>query len=127
MGPRVLGFPSGPSFTSSMSLWGELTELQARVSRGDSAVMQQVARELEALFWSMIIQRLRATLSEEGLFPNDRSDAMGALFDLYLGRALAASESLGIARAVRAYGEGAGKWGDGSDSSEGKDRTGELK
>ena len=42
--------------------------------------------EFEAVVFAQLIRQMRQTASEDGLFPGDRSDTMGGMFDLFLGR-----------------------------------------
>ncbi|MCA9218014.1 MAG: rod-binding protein [Planctomycetales bacterium] len=60
-----------------------------------------VATHFEAVFMSMMLKEMRATLSD-GLFGQEGSDTFGALFDLHLGQHLADSGGIGLREMVAA-------------------------
>lgn len=68
----------------------------ATVQGGREAKALEAAREFEATFLGMVLKEMRQSL-EEGLFPGDSGDVHGGLFDLYLGRHLAAGGGVGLA------------------------------
>ena len=47
---------------------------------------------------SMMIKQLRETSSGEGLFPGDKSDTYGGMFDMFMGDHLAESSDTGLER-----------------------------
>lgn len=59
--------------------------------------------ELEGVFASMLLQTMRKSVGEEGLFAGDSSDVLGGMFDLHMGRTLAQSGGLGVAQMVEQY------------------------
>jgi len=62
----------------------------------------EAATDFEAVFMSMLVKELRDTV-EGGLFGEESSDTLGAIFDLYMGKHLAESKSLGVEKAVTTY------------------------
>ena len=64
--------------------------------------IQAAASQFEELFVSLMLKQMRETL-DEGLFGKDSSDSLGAIFDMYMGKHLAASSPLGVGKAVSAY------------------------
>ncbi|HMO13174.1 MAG TPA: hypothetical protein PKD64_01840 [Pirellulaceae bacterium] len=77
---------------------------QQNLSRAET--IQQVGQDFESIFFSMLLKEMRKSLANDdggGLFPGDKSDAFGSLFDLYLGQHLATSKQLGIGQAISAY------------------------
>ena len=63
---------------------------------------RDVGKKIEAMFASMLIKTLRQTL-DEGLFPGDTADALGGIFDQYMGDQIAQGRGLGIATMMSAY------------------------
>jgi len=66
----------------------------------------QIGEDFESLFYSLLLKEMRQSISsdsEGGLFPGDSSDTLGGLFDLFMGKHLAASQGLGIGNAVAKY------------------------
>ena len=62
----------------------------------------EMAREFEAVFSSMLVKQMRESLTE-GLFPGDSGDVYGGMFDLFIGKHLAATQPLGIDKMVSKY------------------------
>lgn len=62
-----------------------------------------VGQQVESMFASILIKSMRQTLGEEGLFPGDKSDALGGLFDMYMGQQVGKSKGLGIAEIMESY------------------------
>ena len=58
------------------------------------------AEKVESMFASMLIKTLRQTSGEDGMFPGDKSDALGSIFDQYLGDEIARSGGLGLAKSL---------------------------
>lgn len=81
--------------------------LQALQSLSDRPANQPLgtdaARQVESMFASMLIKSMRQTLGGEGLFPGDKADALGSLFDQYLGEEISRGDGLGLARALEMY------------------------
>ncbi len=61
-----------------------------------SAKVQAAIQKFEGLFMSMMIKQLRETGSGEGLFPGDKSDTYGGMFDMFMGDHLAESSDSGL-------------------------------
>lgn len=66
-----------------------------------SANTEELSRELEALFVSMMVKQMRQSDTGEGLFPGDRSDTLGGLFDDAMGQEIASVGGLGVADLIR--------------------------
>lgn len=64
----------------------------AAKAKGEAKVLKQ----FESVMLSMMLKQLRQTGSEEGMFPGDKSDTLGGMFDTYLGEYLAESGGLGL-------------------------------
>jgi flagellar protein FlgJ len=69
---------------------------------------QQVGEDFEAVFMSMLLKQLRSSMSEDGLFSGDKSDTYGGIFDLFLGKHVAAASPLGVGQMVQSYLESTG-------------------
>ena len=63
----------------------------------------QAAEEFEGVFVSLLLKTMRTTLGENGFFGSEGSDTYGGLFDLYMGKHLAASDALGIGQMMQTY------------------------
>jgi Rod binding domain-containing protein len=59
-----------------------------------------LGNEMESMFASLLIKSMRETLTEDGLFPGDNADALGSLFDQYMGQQIADAQGLGLARSL---------------------------
>jgi len=70
-------------------------------AKGD-AKFDEMAKEFEATFVSMLLKEMRQTLDQDGggLFPGDSGDVQGGLFDMFLGRHLADAGGIGLAAAL---------------------------
>ncbi len=95
------GIPVG--LPDASTLLSDPRGLAAQLGLDSSADAQTVARKFEAMFWSMVINQLRTSMTEEGLFAGDRADAYGALFDMFMADYLAEHASLGLARMIERY------------------------
>ncbi len=75
-----------------------LTRLSAsRDARG----VEEVARKLEGVFFTMMVKQMRESLSEKGLFGDGPgSDTYNGFFDDMMGDSLSQSGDLGIAEMV---------------------------
>jgi hypothetical protein len=56
----------------------------------------EVARQFESLLVSMMLKQMRQSSSEEGMFPGDKSDTYGGMFDMFMGDHIAATGTFGI-------------------------------
>lgn len=72
-------------------------------SPSDARATQQVAKEFESVFATILLKEMRATLEEGTLFEGDKGDVYGGIFDLYLGQSIAESGGLGIAEMLNSY------------------------
>ncbi|MGB6044803.1 MAG: rod-binding protein [Pirellulales bacterium] len=75
----------------------------ARLADADEQQQQQIAKELEGVFLSLLLKEMRQTIDGEGLFGGDQSDIYGGLFDLFMGRHLADNSNLGVGNLVQQY------------------------
>jgi len=73
-----------------------------------AAEAQAVAEDFEAVFMSMLLKQMRSCMTEEGLFGAESSDTYGGIFDMYMGKHLAAGQPMGIGQIVNAYVQNAG-------------------
>ena len=64
---------------------------------------EKLGQEFESLFFSLLIKNMRSSMTEEGLFGSEGSDTYGGLFDLYMGKHLAATNGLGIKQMLQTY------------------------
>src|SRR5437868_13330855 len=67
----------------------------------DPRRVEEVAKGLESVFFSMLCKEMRQTLEPGTLFGEDQGDVFGGLFDQFLGEHLAQGGALGIAAMVR--------------------------
>lgn len=74
----------------------ELESLGARVRRGDKAAVPALARQFESLFMAQLCKEMRQTLEPGGLFGEDPGDVMGGMFDLFMGKHMAAAGGIGL-------------------------------
>ncbi len=61
----------------------------------------EIGRSFEAMFASMIVKQLRQTADGESIFPHDKGDVIGGMFDQFLGDHIARAGNLGIAQMIR--------------------------
>ena len=78
--------------------WDQSLRRAADVDSLESSNRSDAARKLEGMFASMMLKTMRQTVDGDGLFPGDSSDALGSLFDQYLGDHLAEAGGLGVSR-----------------------------
>lgn len=62
----------------------------------------EVAKDFESVLVGQMLKESRQTLDKEdgGLFAGDKTDSLGALFDLYMGKHLAESGTIGVADSI---------------------------
>lgn len=63
---------------------------------------QELARQFEGLFVSMLVKEMRSSSSGEGLFPGDNSDTYGGMFDQYIGQYIADHGGIGLSEFISA-------------------------
>lgn len=56
-----------------------------------------VAQQVESVFLQMLIKQMRESGTEEGLFPADKSDTFGVMFDQFIAEQVASSQGIGLA------------------------------
>lgn len=61
-----------------------------------SEKVRETIEKFEGLFMSMMMKQLRETGTGEGLFPGDKSDTYGGLFDTMMGDYIAKSSETGL-------------------------------
>lgn len=69
------------------------------IQQGASLDPSGAGEKIEAMFLSVLLKSLRETGMGDGLFPGDKSDTMGALFDQHMSDHLASSGGIGIGAA----------------------------
>ncbi len=75
----------------------------AKTETARAEAVHHAAQELEGFFMSMLLKQMRDTVGGEGLFPGDKSDVQGSLFDMFLGKHLAEAGGLGVESFVEKY------------------------
>jgi flagellar protein FlgJ len=88
---RALDRPAMPTAVA------DVESLSARVRAGDPAAFPALAREFESVLLGQVLKEMRQTLESGGLFGSDPGDVHGGLFDLMMGRYLAAAGGMGLA------------------------------
>ncbi len=69
--------------------------LGLNVGQASSAKLEDVARQMEGLFVSMLLKTMRETMASE-MFEGDGADVWGGMFDQALGEQIAAGGGLGL-------------------------------
>lgn len=88
---------------STDSTTARLDNLKQRseVQSNQTESAERLGRELEALFVSMMMKQMRQSSLDEGLFPGDRSDTLGGIFDDAMGKQVAEMGGLGVAELIQ--------------------------
>ncbi len=73
-----------------------LTSVPAAIDFPSTASPDAVARQVEGLFASLLLNEMRGSGGEGGLFGGDSSDVLGGMFDQYMGQAVADAGGLGL-------------------------------
>jgi flagellar protein FlgJ len=81
----------------------DLESLSGRVKHGDKTAIPALARQFESIFMAQMVKEMRQTLEPGTLFGNDPGDVMGGMFDLFLGKHLAQSGGIGLAKMLERY------------------------
>ena len=88
--------------TQSASIYSSLphsaNSLGPNLPLDGSTSNQALGAEFESVFFSLLIKNMRTSMTQDGLFGSESSDTYGGLFDLYMGKHLAKSRSLGISQ-----------------------------
>jgi len=58
--------------------------------------VKELAQKFESVFVAMLMKQMRQSVSEEGLFPGDKSDTFGGMFDMYMGDHIAGQRGIGL-------------------------------
>lgn len=87
---------------SSKAIESDPKELESR------ARVDKAAKEFESIFISMMMKELRQTQSGEGLFPGDKSDTFGGMFDMMMGQHIADGGGIGMTEFLKNAGGGPG-------------------
>lgn len=77
-----------PSMASQVSMKG---------ARPGEPMSQEMAQEFESLMLSQLMKQMRQSSGGEGLFPGDKSDTYGGMFDMMIGKYLSESGGFGLA------------------------------
>ncbi|MBL8816291.1 MAG: hypothetical protein JNL58_09690 [Planctomyces sp.] len=91
--------PVAPTDSTSVRLDNLKQQAEGQSSQTESA--ERLGRELEALFVSMMMKQMRQSSLDEGLFPGDRSDTLGGIFDDAMGKQVAEFGGLGVAELIQ--------------------------
>lgn len=81
----------------------ELDGLSARVKHGDKKAIPELARQFESVFMAQLVKEMRQSLEPDTLFGNDPGDVYGGLFDMFLGKHLAKSGGIGLAKMLERH------------------------
>ncbi len=95
-----MSFVPHPTLTNDVLLGNSASTVSATANPNHA---RQTGQEFEAVFFSLLLKSMRTSMTENGLFSEEGSDTYGGLFDLYMGRQLAASSSLGIGQMLESY------------------------
>ena len=60
-----------------------------------------VAKAFESVFVTLMLKQMRQTLDGDSMFPGDKSEVLGGLFDHYMGEHIAKAGGLGIGAMIR--------------------------
>lgn len=72
------------------------TSGQARAGLIDVRPGSDIVTEFESVIVSELLKSMRSTSEEGGMFPGDKSDTYGGMFDMYFGRFIAENGGLGL-------------------------------
>lgn len=67
----------------------------------DPRAIEVVATGFESAFLSILLKEMRQTLEPGGMFPEDKGEVLGGMFDMYLGQHLAQAGAFGIADLIK--------------------------
>ena len=75
--------------------------MSARATPSPHGSPEEVGRQFESIFTSLLIKQMRQTVDSETMFGKDPGDVIGGMFDQFLGDHMAKTGSLGIAQMIR--------------------------
>src|SRR5690349_6057739 len=93
----------GPSVPVAMPLGPPVESLSQRAQAADAAQRQQIATDFESVFLSTLLKQMRQSVDGDGLFAGDSSDTYGGMFDMFMGKHLAANGGLGVRDMILKY------------------------
>ena len=81
---------------SSPQLSPSLDALQLSTKAGGKPGSEEVSKQFEGVFISLLVKEMRNTTEEGGFFGSESTDSFGSMFDMYMGEHLAEAQPLGI-------------------------------
>lgn len=75
--------------------------LAGRRIGSDPKAQEEVGKQFEGVFASMMVKEMRSSLEPETLFGGDKGDVLGGLFDYFMGQHLAQSGRMGLAQVLQ--------------------------
>ena len=88
----VLATPTLPT----SAIGPDPASLANQLNGGRGRSVDDVARDFEGMFMSIMLKQMRGTLEPGNFFGSDSADVYGGLFDLYMGQHLAQAGGLGL-------------------------------
>jgi peptidoglycan hydrolase FlgJ len=87
--------------SANLPIGSGLIGANGTLAPGAKPTLRAAAAEMETMFLSLLMKEMRQTLeSDGGLFAGDGGDVYGGLFDFYMGKHLADSGGVGLARSM---------------------------
>lgn len=74
-----------------------VSPVSAQGAKPGAPMSKKMAQEFESLMLSQLIKQMRQSSGGEGLFPGDKSDTYGGMFDMMIGKFLSESGGFGLA------------------------------
>lgn len=74
-----------------------VSPVSAQGAKPGAPMSQKMAQEFESLMLSQLIKQMRQSSGGEGLFPGDKSDTYGGMFDMMISKYLSESGGFGLA------------------------------
>lgn len=91
--------PINPLVSAPTSNLGPLNMFQTPAALGESPD-SNVAAEFESVLLSLLVNNLRKSSFGEGLFPGDKSDTLGGMFDMMIAGQMSESGGVGVRNLV---------------------------
>lgn len=88
--------PSAVGISGQNSIFGTGEKSSADSAKTSEA--SETARQFESLLVSMMLKQMRQSGSEDGMFPGDKSDTYGGMFDMFMGDHIASGDGIGVAQ-----------------------------